>query len=199
MKIFLKILNIINMLKTNKLGICLALIEPRTTINQEMNMKLNIRYTIKSLLMMVLAFTMTHCGGGESNTIRIVVNGQTYELALSNNRCNAGDPSGTGLYNLPIVCSAGFSNTSGLADALVVTVTDVRAVEDALGVFITISPSLLLMTFTLDGTQMAISGGGAVFSKISNLAGGETCFDFQVDSAQAHIEGSFCGNNAVGF
>jgi len=181
------------------LGICLAPIVAKNDNEQEMTMKLNLKNLCKSLLIGVLSLTMVNCGGGDANSIRIVVNGQTYELALTNNRCNAGDPSGTGLYNLPVVCSAGFANTSGLADSLVVTVTDARAVQDALGVFIPVSPSLLLMNFTLDGTQLAISSGGAVFSQISNLAGGETCFEFQVDSAQAHIEGNFCGSNAVGF
>lgn len=199
MKRGLKKDSIFKVLKTKNLGICLAPIEPRTTTKQGMTMKQNFKNMAKSLLIAILAFTMTNCGGGESNTIRIVVNGQTHELALKNNRCNAGDPSGTGLYNLPVVCSAGFANTSGLADALVVTITDARAVQDALGVFIPVSQSLLLMNFTLDGTQLAISSGGAVFSQISNLAGGKTCFEFQVDSAQAHIEGNFCGSNAVGF
>ena len=191
--------NKINMLKTPFLGICLALIEPRTTIKQDTIMKLNFMKYCKTLLIAVLAFTIVNCGGGESNTIRIVVNGQTYELALKNNRCNAGQPSGNGIYNSPIVCSAGFANTNGLADSIVVTVTDARAVQDALGVFIPISPSLLLMSFTLDGTQLAVSSGGAVFSQISNYVGEKTCFEFRVESAQALIEGNFCGTNGVGY
>lgn len=163
-------------------------------------MKLNFKILYRLFLITTLSMTVLNCGGGDANTIRIVINGgQTYELALKNNRCNAGDPSGTGLYNLPVVCSAGFSNTTGLADTIVVTITDARAVQDALKTYIPISPSLLLMNFTLDGTQFAISSGGAIFSQISNLAGGKTCFEFEMDTAQAHVEGNFCGTNAVGF
>lgn len=153
----------------------------------------------KTLLIAILALTIIHCGGGSNNSIRIVVNGQTHELALKNNRCNAGAPSGNGIYNAPVVCSAGFANTNGLADSLVVTVTDARAIEEALGQMIPISPSLLIMNFTLDGTQLAVTSGAAVFSRISNLAGGETCFEFQMESAQAHVEGNFCGSNGVGW
>ena len=162
-------------------------------------MKLKFKALCKSLLIAILGFTMVNCGGGNNNTIRIVVNGQTQELALKNNRCDAGVPSGNGIFNLPIVCSAGFANTGGLADALVVTVTDVNAIRESLGQFISITPSLLLMNFTLDGNQLAVSNGGAVFSQVSNQVGGRTCFEFQIDSAQAHIEGNFCGNIGTGF
>lgn len=162
-------------------------------------MKLNLKALCKSLLIAVIGFTFVNCGGGQSNTVRIVTNGQTHELSIRNNRCDAGLPSGNGIYNLPIVCSGGFANTSGLADSIVVTITDVRAIRDSLGQFVSITPSLLLMNFTLDGNQLAVSNGGAVFSEVSNQVGGRTCFEFQIDSAQAHIEGNFCGNIGTGF
>lgn len=162
-------------------------------------MKLNFKTLCRSLLVVVISFALLNCGGGESNTIRIVINGNTQELSLRNNRCDAGLPSGNGIFNLPIVCSAGFANTNGLADAIQVIITDVRAIEDSLGQFVSITPSLLLMNFTIDGNQLAVSNGGAVFSQISNQVGGRTCFEFQLESAQAYIEGNFCGNIGTGF
>ena len=163
-------------------------------------MKLNIKTISKTLLIAFLAFTLLNCGdNGSGGTIRIVINGQTYELALKNARCNAGQPNGTGIYNLPIQCSAQFSNTGGIADSFSVLISDARAINDALGMYIPVSPSLLIMSFTLDGTQLAITSGGAEFSEISNITGGTTSFKFQADTAQAHIEGNFSGTTGIGY
>lgn len=163
-------------------------------------MKLTTKTLFRTFLMAFLALTLVRCGGnGSGGTIRISINGQIHELALKNTRCNAGQPSGTVLYNLPVQCTAQFANTTGLSDGLTVLVTDAQAVQDALGVFIPISPSLLIMTVSLDGTQLAITSGGAVFSSISNTSGGTTSFDFQADTAQAHFEGDFTGTTAIGF
>ncbi len=150
-------------------------------------------------LLSLMGFALLRCGSGNSNSIHIVVNGQTYEMSLENSQCQAGIPSGAGLYNLPLSCSAGFSNTTGLSDALVISVTDVRAINDQLGVFIPVSPSLLIMQVTLDGTQLAVTSGGAVFTQISNTLGGQTCFEFVLDSTTTHMEGNFCANNSTGY
>lgn len=162
---------------------------------------MNTRYK-KQLSFFAAAFALlfaVRCGGGNDNSVRMVVNGQTYEMALQNSQCQATQPSGVGLYNLPVICTAGFINTGGLADSVVVNVTDARAIEDQLGVFIPLSPSLLIMNITLDGNQLALTDGGATFTEISNISGGRTCFDFEANSAQVHIEGNMCANNTVGF
>lgn len=163
-------------------------------------MKLNMKKFYQLAMAVVIGLTLVRCGGqGSGGTIRIVINNRTHELALTNTRCNAGQPTGTGLYNLPVQCSAGFANTTGLSDSLSVLITDARAVQDALGVFIPISPSLLIMTITLDGTQLAITTGGAQFSSISNTTGGTTSFDFVAETAQAHFEGDFTGTTSIGY
>lgn len=146
----------------------------------------------------VLIFAV-RCGSGDNNSIRMVVNGQTFEMALQNSQCQATQPSGVGLFNLPVICTAGFINTGGLGDSIVVEVTDARAIQDQLGVFIPISPSLLIMNITFDGNQLALTNGGATFSEISNISGGRTCFSFEADSAQVHAEGDFCATNTSGY
>ncbi|MEZ4846235.1 MAG: hypothetical protein R2877_04590 [Bdellovibrionota bacterium] len=88
----------------------------------------------KTLLIAILGFTMVNCGGGNNNTIRIVWSMvKPRNSALKTTVAMPVAPSSNGIYNLPIVCSAGFANTGGLADALVVTVTDVNAIHQSLG------------------------------------------------------------------
>lgn len=163
-------------------------------------MKLKIQYTARFLMIALIALTTVKCGNDNGGRIRVVVNGQTYEDSLKNTRCDAGAPAGAGLYNLPLICSGGFRNlSSSVADSIVITVTDVRAVAEQLGNYIPVSPSLLNFTVTIGGVQQAITTGGAVFSEISNNLGGRNCFEFEVDSAQVHMEGSLCENNSVGY
>ncbi len=165
-----------------------------------MNMKLNIRNMTRFLMIMLVGLSTIKCGNDNGGRIRIVSNGQTYEDSLKNTRCEAGAPSGNSLYNLPVICSAGFRNLStSFSDSIVVTITDVRAIGQELGNYIPLSPSLLNFSVTVGGTQLAITNGGAVFSEVSNIQGERNCFDFEIDSAQVHLEGSFCQNNVVGY
>lgn len=194
-----RIHNKFNNLKRFADGICFAPKGVRELQYQGETMKLRFNIFLNTALIGLIAFGLSNCGSGTTNSISMSVNGQQHQVALKNPICQAGQATGAGLYNLPIVCSAGFSNTNGIADAFVVTITDARTVQDSLGVFIPISPALLIFNMTLDGTQYAVTQGGAVFSEVSNLLGGKNCFQFQVDSAQIHMEGNFCGTNTSGF
>jgi hypothetical protein len=161
----------------------------------------------KSLTILVLPlFALLGACGSSHNSARAVINGQQLELAVQAVEIDAGAPTGPaisgfdGAMTSPLTVKIMFRSQNIFSDYLVIVVNDVvGAYRDFLGKPMPIGGGFVQAQGSFQGLPLAMFDGVVIFDQLSNYAGDAVSGQYEMQTGNGLLEGSFSGRVRAGY